>query len=181
MYSWVQDSTAETIRAGIAEKVSSFAIGDLGHAADMLSTIWEIASKDGDITNPESSTSSSVGPPFPHPQLHSQVRFSYQQTIMVTSPAHWTSVKMALIKSIRRGVFFDRKYWARQFKTGDVLKPIYFSSIIMSDKHHQLASCTSVFFVEHAEMLSFPSGNVLLGSKSLCGGLQRRYRHRERL
>ena len=50
-------------------------------------------------------------------------------------------MKIALIKSIRKGAFFDRKYWARQSKTGDVLKSVYFSSIIMGDKVQQLNSC----------------------------------------
>ena len=36
------------------------------------------------------------------------------------------------------GVFFDRKYWARHFKAGDVLKPVYFSSVIIGDKSQQL-------------------------------------------
>jgi len=49
-------------------------------------------------------------------------------------------VKIALIKSMRKGVFFDRKYWARRSKSGDFLKPVYFSSIIMSDKAQQLNS-----------------------------------------
>lgn len=60
-------------------------------------------------------------------------------------PAHWAYVKTALIKSIREGILFDRKYWAKRSKTGDVLKPIYFSSIIMSDKVQQLKKCASKF------------------------------------
>ena len=47
-------------------------------------------------------------------------------------------MKTALIRSIRKGVFFDRKYWARYLKTGDVLKPVYFSSTIMEDKSEQM-------------------------------------------
>jgi len=50
-------------------------------------------------------------------------------------------VKTALIRSIRKGVFFDRKYWARYLKIGNVLKPIYFSSAIMEDKSEQLGKC----------------------------------------
>jgi len=50
-------------------------------------------------------------------------------------------VKVALIKSIRSGVLFDRKYWARHLRTGDTLKPVYFSSIVMSDKVQQLNKC----------------------------------------
>jgi len=67
-----------------------------------------------------------------------RVLTSYHQITPVTSPAHWVSVKIALIKSIRNGVFFDRKYWARHSKAGDVLKPLYFSSIIMDDKAQQM-------------------------------------------
>jgi hypothetical protein len=39
---------------------------------------------------------------------------------------------------MHKGVFFDRKYWARCSRTGDVLKPVYLSSIIMADKAQQL-------------------------------------------
>ena len=65
----------------------------------------------------------------------------HNQTAQVTSPTNWASVKVALIKSIRSGVLFDRKYWARHSMTGDALKPVYFSSIVMSDKVQQLNSC----------------------------------------
>jgi len=60
----------------------------------------------------------------------------------VIGPAHWTSVKIALIKSIRTGVLFDRKYWVRHSKTGNVLRPIYFSSIVLGDKTQELNSRT---------------------------------------
>jgi len=52
-------------------------------------------------------------------------------------------VKIALIKSIRSGVLFDRKYWARHSKAGDAFKPVYFSSIVMSDKAQELNGRTS--------------------------------------
>jgi len=65
-------------------------------------------------------------------------------------------VKAALIGSIRRGVFFDRKYWARYLKIGDVLKPIYFSSTIMEDRSEQLGKCTSKFCHGFDEALRVP-------------------------
>jgi hypothetical protein len=71
--------------------------------------------------------------------------------VQVTSPAHWAPVKTALIKSIRKGVFFDRKYWARHSKAGDVLKPVYFSSTIMDDKAQELDKCASKFSRGFAE------------------------------
>ena len=56
VFSWTQDSTAETTRADIQEKIRSFAEGDVEHATDMLCLIWEIASKDGDIILPASAS-----------------------------------------------------------------------------------------------------------------------------
>jgi len=54
-------------------------------------------------------------------------------------------VKIALMNSIGKGVFFDRKYWVRHSNAGGVLKPIYFSSTIMGDKVQQLNNCASKF------------------------------------
>ncbi|KAF9785425.1 hypothetical protein BJ322DRAFT_829340 [Thelephora terrestris] len=112
---WVGDSSDAT-RVRVEEKLDSFAKGDLEHAAEMLSTLWKIANKDGNITAP-----SNPSPDVPQ----------------FTSPAHWPSVNAAFVKSIRTGVFFDRKYWVRHLRTGDVLKPVYFSSTIMDDKAHK--------------------------------------------
>jgi len=68
---------------------------------------------------------------------------SHDQTAEAVSPAHWATVKIALVKSIGKGVFFDRKYWARHSVPGGVLKPVYFSSTIMGDKVQHLDSCAS--------------------------------------
>ena len=68
---------------------------------------------------------------------------NYNQAAHVTGPTHWAPVRMVLVRSIRNGVYFDRKYWARHSKAGDVLKPVYFSSMIMEDKAQQLMKCAS--------------------------------------
>ena len=64
-----------------------------------------------------------------------------------TSLVHRASVRRALIKSIRQGVFFDMKYWARRScsKFGDALKPVYFSRTIMSDVVWELDKCAYEF------------------------------------
>ena len=85
---------------------------------------------------------------------------SHNQSSQVASPVHWASVKIALIKSIRNGVFFDRKYWTRHSKTGDVLKPVYFSSVIMGDKVQQLNNCTLKLGYRISEALRVPSGEI---------------------
>jgi len=41
---------------------------------------------------------------------------------------------MALIKSIREGIFFDRKYWTRYSKTAKALRPLYISSTVADKK-----------------------------------------------
>ena len=69
-------------------------------------------------------------------------------------------MKIALIKSIRKGMFFDRMYWARHSKTGDVLRPVYFSSTIMADKSQQLIKCASKFYCGSAEVLTVFSGEI---------------------
>jgi len=90
-------------------------------------------------------------------------------------------MNIALIKSISKGVFFDRKYWARHSRSGDILKPVYFSSIIMGDKVQHLDSCASEFVCGSAEVLRVASGNLFRrperSHKLPRGGRQ----HRQRL
>jgi len=137
----MEDSTTETTRVSVDKKIDSFVEGDLEHATEVLSALWEIVNKDGDIMAP-SSTPLSVSSGFLLLQvLYGVLSASRIQTVQVTSPTHWTPVKVALIKSIRGGVLFDREYWTRHSRTGDALKPVYFSSIIMSDKMQQLKIC----------------------------------------
>ena len=58
---WMEDSTTETTRASFDRKIDSFFRGELEHATEMLSNLWEIVNKDGDIQAP-SDTSPAVGP-----------------------------------------------------------------------------------------------------------------------
>ena len=60
-------------------------------------------------------------------------------------------------------MFFDRKYWARHSKAGDVLKPIYFSSVIMEDKSPQLNKRESESCHRSAEVLRSPVVKSLKG------------------
>ena len=74
-------------------------------------------------------------------------------------------MKTALIKSIRKGVFFDRKYWARHSKAGDVLKPVYFSSTIMGDKAQQVNGCAFNSRYKFSRVLRGTSGEISRGSE----------------
>ena len=75
------------------------------------------------------------------------------QATQVTSPVNWASVNIALIKSIRKGFLFNRKYWVRGSRTGGVLRPVYLSSIIVDDKIQQLNTCALEFDSEIVEIL----------------------------
>ena len=44
----------ETTRVSVDEKIDIFAQGDLEHATEILSALWEIVNKDGDIKAPSS-------------------------------------------------------------------------------------------------------------------------------
>ena len=57
---WMDEATTGTTRAGVEEKVCSFVEGELDHAMETLSALWEIASKDEDITIPAGRAKSTV-------------------------------------------------------------------------------------------------------------------------
>lgn len=60
----MEDSTAEVTRVGVNKKIDDFVEGDLEHATEILSALWDIVSKDSDITVP-SNISPTVSPlPF---------------------------------------------------------------------------------------------------------------------
>lgn len=56
----MEDSTTEATRTSVEKKVCSFVEGDLDHAMEILSTLWDIASKDEDIPTPNSGAPSIV-------------------------------------------------------------------------------------------------------------------------
>ena len=58
----MENSTTEATRLSVDEKIDSFSEGDLEHATEILSSLWEIANKDGDITVTPDSPPSNVSP-----------------------------------------------------------------------------------------------------------------------
>lgn len=49
---WTGESTKETARAGVEAKIKSFANGELGHATEMLSALWEFANNSDGVAPP---------------------------------------------------------------------------------------------------------------------------------
>jgi len=49
---WMNNSTAITTRISLNSKFNSFSKGELGHATEMLSKLWEVINRDGEIKTP---------------------------------------------------------------------------------------------------------------------------------
>ena len=49
-----------------------------------------------------------------------------------------------MVKSIKQGVFFDKKYWVKSSRDGRTFKPIYFTSLIAG---RTLRNCTSMCYI----------------------------------
>lgn len=143
-FNLMEDSTTETTRASVEKKIDSFVEGGLEHTAEVLSTLWEILNKDGDVKPPSNVIVSS--PQFPTLRLMGGTHFCKNWSSWGRKkkkyPKAAKSMRLVatktLTKSIRTGVFFDRKYWARD---GNALKPVYFSSTIMNNDLQGLNEC----------------------------------------
>ena len=122
----------------IDEKVDSYANGDLDHAVNAVTLLWKLSK--GDKRSPPLSpvATNSVSQPSltAHPPAHRQGQHP-------PYPAKWTrrSIRMAFIKSIREGIFFDRKYWTRNSKTSRALRPLHISSIVASEYLSHIDDC----------------------------------------
>ena len=53
----MEDSTTEATQASVEKKIDSFIEEGLEHATEMLSTLWEVVNKEGDIKAPENTSS----------------------------------------------------------------------------------------------------------------------------
>ena len=54
---WMEDSTAESIRTNIKNKIKNFVEGGLDHAAEIVAALWKIASSDGNAPAPANGSS----------------------------------------------------------------------------------------------------------------------------
>ena len=112
----------------IDERVDIYANGDLDHAVDAITLLWKLSK--GDMHSPPVppvATNSVSQPPL---TAHSPAHRQRQRALY---HANRRSIRVALIESIRKGILFDRKYWARNSKTSRALRPLYISSIVAGE------------------------------------------------
>ena len=127
---WLSGSEKESkpVREKLDEKLDSYGTGELEHAVDAISFIWEIANKEGPI--PSAPTS-----PPPPSSRSSRVGAGRK------GPAAWQGygTQRALVKSIQAGSLLDRKYWARRSREGGI-EPIHVSSAVAGIELSRLGS-----------------------------------------
>ena len=87
------------IHKKLGEKIDSYAAGELEHAAEAISSIWDLAQTNEALP-------------------------SIPKTKKSARSAGGRNMRASLIKSMRRGSLLHRKYWARQSRGGS-MGPIY--------------------------------------------------------
>ena len=79
----MEDSTTETTRASVDKKIDIFVEGDLEHAIEILSALWEVAYSDREIKAP-ANTPSAVSP-F---QFYLLARVMRECSLRIPTPDH---------------------------------------------------------------------------------------------
>lgn len=113
---WLSGSEEESraVREGLEQKVDSYAAGELEHAVDAMSSIWEVSSKEGPVPSVTKSPSDIL-------------EILWDIWMPSSGPSDLEETRHSLIRSIKEGYLLDRKYWARRSKKGGI-DPIYFSN-----------------------------------------------------
>ena len=123
---WLSGNGKESraVRWELERKIDSYAAGELEHAVDAMTFIWDISNKEGPV--PSEPTS----PP----------------DVPKTSRRSWniTEMRRSLVKSTKEGCLFDRKYWARRSRKGRI-EPIYFSDAMCLGELSCLDSSESLY------------------------------------
>ena len=116
----------KTIREKLERKIDGYSAGELDHAVDVIWSVWEASNKVGPTTR---GTEGTEGTDIPG----SGSLRSWFSSFAIGS--HLTifdgcDMRLQLIKSIRKGYLFDRRYWARRSQEG-AIEPIYFSEDVI--------------------------------------------------
>ena len=109
---------SKALHSRLDEKIDSYAAGELEHAAEAVSSIWDLSrNKEALSSIPEVARGflSSTQP---------------EQRVM----------RASLVRSIQRGPLLHRKYWARRSRGGDIC-PVYFPSAVSGSILSRVATC----------------------------------------
>lgn len=128
------EEESKTIREKLEQKIDCYSAGGLDHAVDVISSVWEASNKERSTTGGTEGTSPPSVPP-----LSPLCSWISAITSNVTT-FDGCDMRLQLIKSIREGYLFDRRYWARRSREG-VIEPIYFSEDVIRAELTCLDGC----------------------------------------
>ena len=112
------EEETKAIREKLGQKLVGYATGELDHAVDVISSIWEMSNK-------EESISGNVGQPQAPPIGGPDDSWLSPIFSFFGRSFRGCDMRSPLIESIKEGCFLDRKYWARRSREG-AIEPIYF-------------------------------------------------------
>ena len=135
------NETPKTIRKSLDEKIASYAAGELKHAREAVSLIWE-SSRKPQATGIPSDTDLSL------PVAYMGLRKSG-----LGATLRKLRVRFSLIKSIQGKSLLYRRYWARTSQGGRIC-PIYFPNAVPSSVSSQVTTREWRYTLESMSILN---------------------------
>jgi hypothetical protein len=123
-YVWSSGSSEEskTLHKNLDKKIDSYAAGELKHAAEAISSIWNLSRKKEAI--PCITPADDKEECIMNPEAEEREK----------------NMRTSLIKSIQGRPLLFRRYWARKSRGGSVC-PVYFPSAMPSSTMSRVATC----------------------------------------
>lgn len=137
------EEESETLHKKLDEKLDRYAAGEFEHAAEAISSIWDLSRK------------METFPSIPQGQGGWGKRKGGQRP---------DDMRASLIKSIQGGSLFHRKYWAKRSRGGNIC-PVYFPSAISGLKLSRVAACEWNYILEGYECAELDSDRMLRGRR----------------
>lgn len=133
---WVSGGEkSRTLHENLDEKLDSYAAGELGHAVEAVSLIWDLSR--GRVALPS----------VPQSPRNNEFQFTSCKPPLV-------DLRTSLVESIQWGSLLHRKYWARGSRGGAVY-PIYFPSTMSDSTLSQVAACEWNHILEVTSLLNW--------------------------
>ena len=146
---------SEEMQSRLDERLLAFTTGEIDHASEAFLSLWKsLVRRESNVTIRDT-RSNAVSP--------SRFRKRFALTY-VQQPGHPPSagsqpLNKALIKSIRQGLFCDRRYSAKLDDTGKWRAPVYVSSIVLGDAVRGLNFRKSLSTSKISHLIQAPQSN----------------------
>jgi len=119
---------SKALHQKLDEKIDSYAAGELGHAVETVSSIWDLSSKKKAL------------PPIPKRESGSHDNTDRLFGSWMPTQQEREGMRASLVKSIQEGSLLHRKYWARRSRGGNIC-PIYFPSAVSGSTLSRATTC----------------------------------------